>query len=101
MKALPDFFLPGTMQWLNRMQSRRYVGVVYTLLIEIMVQIPLKVFLELNVDVGVERLKIRNQCIPGYTKEEIFKRCDEVDRSNAELIQKSGRTCADAVWSLT
>ncbi|CAD7928890.1 unnamed protein product [Amoebophrya sp. A120] len=42
-----------------------------------------------TVDEAVERLKIRNQCIPGYTKEEIFARCEEVDRSNANLVAKS------------
>ena len=46
----------------------------------------LKVFLDSDVDAAVERLKIRNKCIPGYTLEEIDIRCDAVDRVNAELV---------------
>jgi pantothenate kinase len=44
------------------------------------------VFLDSDVDAAVERLKIRNKCIPGYTPEEIGIRCDAVDRVNAELV---------------
>ena len=28
----------------------------------------------------------RNQVIPGYTVDEIMRRCDDVDRKNAELV---------------
>jgi len=43
----------------------------------------------LSVDDAVARLKVRNACIPGYTLEEIEKRCDEVDRQNAEVVVDS------------
>lgn len=42
-----------------------------------------------HVDVCVQRLKIRNLCIPGYTKEEIEVRCDAVDRVNAMTVLSS------------
>ena len=33
----------------------------------------------------------RNQAIPGYTVEEILRRCDDVDRKNAErVVQDAG-----------
>ena len=47
------------------------------------------VFIHANVDVCVQRLKIRNLCIPGYTKEEIEMRCDAVDRVNAMAVLRS------------
>ena len=59
----------------------------------------LVIFIDCPIDAAVERLKIRNQCIPGYTKEEIFARCEEVDRSNMELVDKSGRQSADMIVS--
>jgi len=49
----------------------------------------LSIFIDSSVDDCIERLKIRNQCIPGYTKAEIFKRCDDVDRKNANIVFKS------------
>ncbi|CAB9527905.1 Putative uridine kinase C227.14 [Seminavis robusta] len=42
------------------------------------------IYIDADVDTCIERLKIRNKCIPGYTPEEIEIRCDEVDRVNAE-----------------
>lgn len=47
------------------------------------------VFIDANVDACISRLKVRNQCIPGYTKEEIEIRCEEVDRVNAMVVLKS------------
>lgn len=47
------------------------------------------IFVNANVDVCVERLKIRNKCIPGYTPEEIEIRCDTVDRANAMTVMAS------------
>jgi pantothenate kinase len=49
----------------------------------------LSIFIEADVDRCIERLKIRNKCIPGYTTEEIDIRCDKVDRANAELVAQS------------
>lgn len=46
-------------------------------------------FIDADVDTCISRLKIRNQCIPGYTKEEIEIRCEEVDRVNAMVVLKS------------
>lgn len=40
-------------------------------------------FIDADIDLYIDRRKIRNQCIPGYTKEEIELRCDMVDRANA------------------
>ena len=49
----------------------------------------LKIFLVSNVDVCIERVKVRNKCIPGYTAEEIEIRCEKVDRVNAMTVMKS------------
>ena len=46
----------------------------------------MSIFINLDIDICVERLKIRNLCIPGYTKEEIQLRCEEVDRVNAGCV---------------
>lgn len=56
----------------------------------------LKIFMEADVDDCVERLKIRNQCIPGYTPEEIEIRCEKVDRVNAMTVARS-KSRADVV----
>ena len=48
-----------------------------------------KIYMDADLDKCIERLKIRNLCIPGYTPEEIVKRCDEVDRENALLVLKT------------
>uniref|UniRef100_A0A7S2XU31 AAA+ ATPase domain-containing protein n=1 Tax=Attheya septentrionalis TaxID=420275 RepID=A0A7S2XU31_9STRA len=47
------------------------------------------IFVGADVDLCVERLKVRNQCIPGYTKEEIEERCEVVDRANALTVERS------------
>ena len=47
------------------------------------------IFVNADVDLCVERLKIRNQCIPGYTREEIDERCEVVDRANANTVERS------------
>lgn len=44
-----------------------------------------RIFLDSKVDTCIGRLKIRNQCIPGYSPEELLLRCEKVDRANAEL----------------
>lgn len=49
----------------------------------------LSIFIEADVDLCVERLKVRNKCIPGYTPEEIDIRCDKVDRTNAETVTRT------------
>lgn len=56
----------------------------------------LKIFLDADVEDCISRLKIRNLCIPGYTKEEMEHRCDVVDRSNADIVLKS-KEYADVV----
>jgi len=56
---------------------------------EIQKQFDLTVFINANVDICIERLKIRNKCIPGYTPEEIDIRCDVVDRTNAMTVLKT------------
>ncbi|CAD7924958.1 unnamed protein product [Amoebophrya sp. A25] len=43
----------------------------------------------LSIDEAVERLKERNKCIPGYSPQEIERRCDDVDRGNAQIALKS------------
>mmetsp|Transcript_31474 Transcript_31474/g.75383 ORF Transcript_31474/g.75383 Transcript_31474/m.75383 type:complete len:224 (+) Transcript_31474:35-706(+) len=45
--------------------------------------------IDANVDECVELLKKRNAVIPGYTLEEIHRRCEVVDRSNADAVVKS------------
>ena len=49
----------------------------------------LTIFLNTDVDNCIERVKIRNQCIPGYTPEEINVRCELVDRVNAMTVMKT------------
>jgi len=49
----------------------------------------LTIFMESDIDICIDRLKIRNQCIPGYTPEEIAIRCEQVDRVNAMTVVKS------------
>jgi len=48
-----------------------------------------RIFIEADVERAVQRLKVRNRCIPGYTPEEIDIRCDKVDRSNALLVEQT------------
>jgi pantothenate kinase len=47
------------------------------------------IFMDADLDICIERVKIRNQCIPGYTPEEIEMRCDKVDRMNALTVLRS------------
>ena len=47
------------------------------------------IFISSDVDTCIDRLKIRNKCIPGYTPEEIEFRCDAVDRVNANTVMRS------------
>jgi pantothenate kinase len=47
------------------------------------------IFVDADVDACIERLKIRNKCIPGYTEEEIELRCEVVDRANAMVVDRS------------
>jgi pantothenate kinase len=47
------------------------------------------IFVKADVDACIDRLKIRNKCIPGYTEEEIEIRCEVVDRKNAMVVDRS------------
>jgi pantothenate kinase len=47
------------------------------------------IYIESNIDACIERLKVRNSVIPGYTLEELHVRCDAVDRVNAMMVQRS------------
>eukprot|EP00439_Symbiodinium_sp_Y106_P071548 s1087_g12.t2 len=46
-----------------------------------------KVYLDADLEECIGRVKERNKVIPGYTAQEIDKRCEEVDRRNAEVVQ--------------
>lgn len=48
-----------------------------------------KIYLEADLEECIARVKERNKAIPGYTPEEIDRRCDEVDRANAKVVQES------------
>lgn len=56
----------------------------------------LTIFLNTPLETCLERVKIRNQCIPGYTPEEIAVRTEVVDRANALKVVES-RTRADYI----
>jgi len=47
------------------------------------------IYIKIDVDTCVARLKERNKCIPGYSPEEIEIRCEVVDRKNAETVEKT------------
>lgn len=47
------------------------------------------VYIDANVEACVERLKVRNKVIPGYTPEEIDIRVEAVDRANAMTVLRS------------
>jgi uridine kinase len=49
----------------------------------------LAIFLNSDIDACIERVKVRNKCIPGYTPEGIEIRCENVDRVNALTVMKS------------
>jgi len=51
-------------------------------------QFDLSIYINANLDDCINKLKIRNKCIPGYTEEEIDIRCDIVDRENALSVIK-------------
>ena len=72
-------------EYTNNTNDSNYVGWTE----EIQNQFDLTIFINANIDTCIERLKIRNKCIPGYTPEEIDKRCDVVDRGNAMLVVES------------
>ncbi|CAJ1946384.1 unnamed protein product [Cylindrotheca closterium] len=55
------------------------------------------VYIEVDVDTCVARLKERNKCIPGYTPEEIEIRCEVVDRANAETVVRSSCYASEKV----
>jgi len=44
------------------------------------------IFINSDIDQCMERVSIRNQCIPGYTPEEIKIRVERVDRPNARTV---------------
>eukprot|EP00435_Cladocopium_sp_Y103_P071879 s873_g38.t1 len=48
-----------------------------------------KIYLEADLEESIARVKERNKAIPGYTPEEIDRRCDVVDRANAKVVQES------------
>jgi pantothenate kinase len=54
------------------------------------------IYLDVDIEVCMQRVKIRNTCIPGYTKEELWKRVDVVDYQNALIVERS-RVRAHAV----
>jgi pantothenate kinase len=60
----------------------------------------LRVFIDANVDDCIERVKIRNQCIPGYTPDEIAIRTEKVDRINAMTVLNSKRRADMVVDSI-
>lgn len=46
----------------------------------------LTIFLQLPLDICIQRVKVRNRQIPGYTLQEIDIRTEVVDRTNAETV---------------
>lgn len=57
----------------------------------------LTIFVDVDADLCLKRLKRRNRAIPGYTADEIALRVDTVDRVNAETVARSSRRRADWV----
>ena len=57
------------------------------------------IYIDADIDTCIDRLKIRNKVIPGYSPEEIEKRCDEVDRVNAHTVEKSRKYATVEVQS--
>jgi len=51
-----------------------------------------RMYLDADIEDCIRRVKERNKVIPGYTVEEIERRCDEVDRANAKVVQRSAET---------
>jgi pantothenate kinase len=61
----------------------------------------LTVYVDADLHVCMDRLKIRNQSIPGYTAAEISVRVDAVDRVNAHTVEDSKRRADLVVRSAT
>eukprot|EP00527_Entomoneis_sp_CCMP2396_P000735 CAMPEP_0198154538 /NCGR_PEP_ID=MMETSP1443-20131203/68651_1 /TAXON_ID=186043 /ORGANISM="Entomoneis sp., Strain CCMP2396" /LENGTH=213 /DNA_ID=CAMNT_0043821217 /DNA_START=520 /DNA_END=1161 /DNA_ORIENTATION=+ len=57
------------------------------------------IYIDASIDTCIDRLKARNKCIPGYTPEEIEKRCDAVDRVNASIVEQSRKFATQEVKS--
>ncbi|KAL3933823.1 MAG: hypothetical protein SGBAC_010231 [Bacillariaceae sp.] len=57
------------------------------------------IYIQVDVDKCVDRLKERNKCIPGYTAEEIELRCEVVDRKNAETVEATKIYATEEVLS--
>jgi len=57
------------------------------------------IYIKIDVDTCVARLKERNKCIPGYTPEEIEIRCEVVDRKNAETVERTKKYATEVVVS--
>lgn len=57
------------------------------------------VYIEVDVDTCIKRLKQRNKCIAGYSPEEIEIRCEVVDRANAETVEMSRIFASEEVKS--
>ena len=57
------------------------------------------IYINADIDTCIDRLKVRNKVIPGYSPEEIEKRCDEVDRVNAHTVEKSRKYATVEVQS--
>jgi pantothenate kinase len=60
----------------------------------------LNIYIDADVDKCMERLKVRNACIPGYTPEQISIRVDAIDRKNALTVTKS-KERANLVYQAT
>eukprot|EP00934_Nitzschia_sp_Nitz4_P004004 Nitzschia sp. Nitz4//scaffold369_size34440//25170//26012//NITZ4_007846-RA/size34440-processed-gene-0.17-mRNA-1//1//CDS//3329549377//3994//frame0 len=54
------------------------------------------IFIDSAIEDCIKRIKVRNQCIPGYTLAEILERVDRVDRENAMTVLCS-KALADTV----
>ena len=58
-----------------------------------------RIYIDADLEACIDRLKVRNKCIPGYTPEEIDLRCDRVDRANALTVQLSKGRADEVVTS--
>ena len=60
------------------------------------------VYIEADLDICIQRLKQRNQCLPGYNSpKEIELRCEVVDRVNAVTVERSSQYAHEHVVSVT
>lgn len=55
------------------------------------------IYIDVDMEVCLRRVKSRNQDIPGYTRDEMLRRCDDVDRRNAQLVLHCSPDRADLV----